>query len=44
MAKSKVKSTAEPETAERQTQPAVMPLRKNKYRPIPKFNGKCKNC
>lgn len=43
MAKSKSKSVNEEEVKVVQDRQTFIPL-KNKYKPIPKFNGKCPNC
>lgn len=43
MAKSKSRSLNEEENTTEKEQVVFTPIRK-KYKPIPMFNGKCKNC
>lgn len=43
MAKSKSKSVNETQISTDKTQTVFVPINK-KYKPIPKFNGKCPNC
>lgn len=43
MAKSKLNTTEEAEVTTANVTQVFTPIKK-KYKPLPKFNGKCKNC
>ena len=43
MAKSKFKTETEPNLSTQNVKQVFVPINK-KYKPVPKFNGKCPNC